>query len=63
MDVKITPDGIFFVEITKKSEKGLYQMKVGIKLGKVKKFGVGWCIPHRMAVGKTEGGGVWPPRI
>ena len=23
-------------------------MKVGIKLGKVKKFGIGWCIPHRM---------------
>ena len=24
-------------------------MKVGIKLGKVKKFGIGWSIPHRMA--------------
>ena len=24
-------------------------MKVGIKLGKVKKFGIGWCIHHRMA--------------
>ena len=23
-------------------------MKVGIKLGKVKKFGIGWCIFHRM---------------
>ena len=23
-------------------------MKVGIKLGKVKKFGIGWCIPHRV---------------
>ena len=41
-------DGNFFVEITKKNEKLLYQMKVGIKLGKVKKFGIGWC-PHRMA--------------
>ena len=24
-------------------------MKVGIKLGKVKKFRIGWCIPRRMA--------------
>ena len=23
-------------------------MKVGIKFGKVKKFGIGWCIPHRV---------------
>ena len=23
-------------------------MKVGIKLGKVKKFGIGWCIPKRV---------------
>ena len=23
-------------------------MKVGIKLVKVKKFGIGWCIPHRV---------------
>ena len=28
-------------------------MKVGIKLGKVKKFGIGWCIPHRMAADKA----------
>ena len=26
-----------------------YQMKVGVKLGKVKKFGIGYCIPRRMA--------------
>ena len=45
---------IFFVEIAKKSEKILYQMKVGIKLGKVKKFGIGWCIPHRMAEDNAE---------
>ena len=32
-------------------------MKVGIKLGKVKKFGIGWCIPHRMAADNAEGGG------
>jgi hypothetical protein len=25
-------------------------MKVGIKFGKVKKFGIGWCIPHRVVV-------------
>ena len=24
-------------------------MKVGRFIGKVKKFGIGWCIPHRMA--------------
>ena len=42
-------DGNFFLEITKKNKKWLYQMKVGIELGKVKKFGIGWCIPHRMA--------------
>ena len=30
-------------------------MKVGIKLGKVKKFEIGWCIPHRMAADNTEG--------
>ena len=29
-------------------------MKVGIKLGKVKKFGIGWCIPHRMAAGNAK---------
>ena len=31
-------------------------MKVGIKLGKVKKFGFGWCIPHRMAAENAEEG-------
>ena len=39
-------------------------MKVGIKLEKVKKFGIGWCIPHRMATDKAEGGSgadkAWP---
>ena len=35
-------------------------MKVGIKLGKVKKFGIGWCIPHRVVADNAEGG---PPRI
>jgi hypothetical protein len=39
----------FFVEITKKNEKLLYQIRVGIELGKVKKFGIDWCIHHRMA--------------
>ena len=37
----------FFVEITKKSEKWLLQMKVEMELGKVKKFGIGLWIPHR----------------
>ena len=37
-------------------------MKVGIKLGKVKKFGIGWCIHHRMAADNAEGGsGQTPP--
>ena len=39
-------------------------MKVGIKLGKVKKFGIGWCIHHRMAADNAEGGsGQTPPRM
>ena len=55
-------DRVFFVEVFKKNEKWLYQMKVGIKLGKVKKFGIGWCIHHRMAADNTEGGsGQTPP--
>ena len=36
-------------------------MKVGIKLGKVKKFGIGWCIPHRMAADNAKGGSVRTP--
>ena len=37
-------------------------MKVRIKLGKVKKFGIGWCIPHKMAADNAEGGsGQTPP--
>ena len=28
-------------------------MKVGIKLVKVKKFGIGWCIPHRVVADNT----------
>ena len=37
-------------------------MKVGIKLGKVKKFGIGWCIHHRMAADNAKGGsGQTPP--
>ena len=38
-------------------------MKVGIKLGKVKKFGIGWCIPLRGVADNTKGGFVrTPPR-
>ena len=33
-------------------------MKVGMFIGKVKKFGIGWCIPHRMAADNAEGGGI-----
>ena len=37
-------------------------MKVGIKLGKVKKFGIGWCIHYRMAADNAKGGsGQTPP--
>ena len=32
-------------------------MKVGMFIRKVKKFGIGWCIPHRMASDNAEGGG------
>ena len=55
-------DGNFLVEIKKKNKKWLYQMKVGMFIGKVKKFGIGWCIPHRMAADNSEGGsGQTPP--
>ena len=54
-------DAIFFVEVTKKNEISLYQMKVGIKFGKVKKFGIRWCILHRMAADNAKGGSVWTP--
>ena len=36
-------------------------MKVGIKLVKVKKFGIGWCIPHRVVAENAEGGFVRTP--
>ena len=37
-------------------------MKVGMFIGKVKKFGIGWCIPHRMAADNAKGGsGQTPP--
>ena len=36
-------------------------MKVGIQLEKVKKFGIGWCINHRMAADNAEGGLARPP--
>ena len=43
--------------------KNDYQMKVGMFIGKVKKYGIGWCIPHRMAADNAEGGfGQTPPR-
>ena len=38
-------------------EKWLNPIKLEIKLRKVKKFGIGWCIPQRMAADKTEEGG------
>ena len=49
------------MEVTKKNKKIFYQMKVGIKLEKVKKFGIGWCIPHRMAADNAKGGSVQTP--
>ena len=30
-------------------------------MAKVKKFGIGWCIPHRMAADNTKGGGPHGP--
>ena len=35
--------------------KKLFQVKVGIKLGKVKKFVIGWCIPHRVVDDNAKG--------
>ena len=31
-------------------------MKVGMFIGKDKKFGIGWYIPHRMAADNAKGG-------
>ena len=60
--VKSDFDSIFFAEVSKNIEKLLYQMKVGIILGKIKKFGIGWCIHHRIAADNVEGGsGQTPP--
>ena len=54
----------FSQKLAKKNEKLLYQMKVGIKLGKVKKFGIGWCIPYRVVADNAKGGFVrTPPRV
>ena len=36
-------------------------MKVRIKLGKVKKFGIGWCNPHRVMADNAGGGSHEPP--
>ena len=37
-------------------------MKVGMFIGKVKKFEISWCIPHRMAADNAKGGaGQTPP--
>ena len=35
-------------------------MKVGIKFRKVKQFGIGWCIPHRVVGDNAKGGFVQP---
>ena len=54
----------FFPEIKKNCEKLLYQWEVRIKIGKVKKFGVGQCILHQMAADNVEGGFArTPPRM
>ena len=36
-------------------------MKVGMFIGKVKKFGISWCIPHRMAADNAKGGSMRTP--
>ena len=39
-------------------------MKVGMFIGKVKKFGISWCIHHRMAADNAKGGsGQTPPPL
>ena len=39
-------------------------MKVGLFIGKVEKFGISWCFPHRMAVDNAKGGsGQAPPPL
>ena len=34
-------------------------MKVGMFIGKVKKFGISWCINHRIAADNARGGAQW----
>ena len=36
-------------------------MKVEMLFGKVKKFGIGWCIHHRMAADNAKGGSMQTP--
>ena len=56
--VKKILTAFFLQKLAKKNEKLLYQMKVGVKLGKVKKFGIGWCFPHRVVADNAKGGGI-----
>ena len=52
---------IFWWKLQKKIKKWLYQMKVGMFIGKVKKFGISWGTPHRMAAYNAKGGLARPP--
>ena len=36
-------------------------MKVGMLMGEVKKFGIGWCIPHRMVADQAKGESMQTP--
>ena len=38
-------------------------MKVGMFIGKFKKFGIGWCILHRMTADNVKGGLARPPTL
>ena len=52
---------IFFAEKSKNRKKILHHRKVGIKIVKVKKFGVDKYIPHEMAAESAKGGFVRTP--
>ena len=49
-------DSNFLQKSQKKREKWLCQKKVGMLIGKVKKYGIVWFIPHRMAADNANRG-------
>ena len=66
--LKVTNGRLIWTLIFDLRNQGLFQtieklqvlQKNGF-IGKVKKFGIGWCIPHRMVADNAKGGLARPP--